>query len=150
MNPNMHAQLGAQQTLSVGTATKIRNIHPRTGHGVMFEDEGETGYFYALDPARGADDEIVDALHIYNVEGVVDRKQASILLIVWSHDGLKSALLINGFVQAIIDFQGKRGYCRSGYPPSNPLWSKFDHKWTDSAFQLFAGPAAPAAPPEAP
>lgn len=37
--------------------------HP---HSAFFEDDGETGYFYALDLNR-SENMILDALHIYNV-----------------------------------------------------------------------------------
>ena len=42
---------------------------PRGRYSVVFEDDGETGYFYglALTAAAPADNPIVDALHLYNV-----------------------------------------------------------------------------------
>ena len=41
---------------------------------VVFEDDGETGYFYACETMNGP---ILDALHIYNVEAIKDRDRAS-------------------------------------------------------------------------
>jgi hypothetical protein len=35
-----------------------------SGFGVIFEDDGETGYFYATDERNS---EILDALHLYDV-----------------------------------------------------------------------------------
>jgi hypothetical protein len=41
----------------------------------VFEDDGETGYFYAMDLRR--EEQIVDAVHIYNVASMVDRQRVS-------------------------------------------------------------------------
>ena len=45
---------------------------PSSPYEAVFEDDGETGYFYGLD-TRNEEDPIVDALHVYNVVDVVDR-----------------------------------------------------------------------------
>lgn len=38
----------------------------------VFEDDGQTGYFYAFDPTKG-EMPIIDTLHIYNVENKTDK-----------------------------------------------------------------------------
>lgn len=104
----------------------------------MFEDDGETGYFYGLDTRLG-DEPILDALHVYNVDGVRDRERPNEVDVVWSEDGLRAALLINGYAHAAFDFGARRGYCRTGFPESSP-WSAAGHAW-DAAAVDFLGPA---------
>jgi hypothetical protein len=108
-------------------------------YSAFFEDDGDTGYFYACDRLR-ADDSIVDAVHIYNVANVTDRQKPSTLIIVWSEDCLKCALLINRYPHAIFDFAAKRGYCRTNYPnfrAHDGKWAGEDHSWSDEAMQSF-------------
>lgn len=109
---------------------------PSGSYSVFFEDEGETGYFYALDRAW-TDDPILDALHIYNVADVVDKDRPSALRILWSSDGMRCALLINGYAHAAFDFKARRGYCRNNFPnfPTSDTsrWKCDDHSWSDAA-----------------
>jgi len=103
---------------------------------VVFEDDGNTGYFYALDTAN-QDQMILDALHIYNAENVTDRDQPSIARIIWSASGEQAALIINDYPHAVFDFSAKRGYCRTGFPPPSPNWSSEGHEWDDAALRFF-------------
>src|SRR5258705_12940322 len=96
----------------VGKELVFDGTSPTTSFAAVFEDDGETGYFYALN--RESQDSILDALHIYNVSNVTDGQIPSSIQIIWSNDGLKTALRINDFVHAVFDFQSKRGYCRTG------------------------------------
>jgi len=120
----------------VGTPIIVQGDAPSGRFGAFFEDEGETGYFYALDLTR-SDDRILDAVHIYNVANVIDRDRLSHLSVVWSADETKCALLINGYPHAAFDFAGKRGYCRTNFPncpdPTDGSWLKSDHRWSDDA-----------------
>ena len=55
-----------------GTGTRIATDSPASQFSGVFEDDGETAYFYAYD--RGTlEPAILDAVHIYNVANVVDR-----------------------------------------------------------------------------
>lgn len=125
-----------EQTFQVGSDVFVAEDAPAGRYSAFFEDDGETGYFYAVDPSR-LDDMILDAVHIYNVANVVDRDRPSTLRIVWSADGTKCALLINAYPHAVFDFAAKRGYCRTNFPnfpdPVESRWSKSDHGWSDAA-----------------
>ena len=132
----MPAVLGVQSELHVGVETLIEAPSPGSSFCVVFEDDGETGYLYGLDLSRDGNP-ILDALHIYNVAQVSDRAIPSAVKLLWSTDGLKAALTINGFIHAVFDFQAQRGYCRSGFPPSSSF-SAQGHAWSDDALQLFA------------
>ena len=110
---------------------------PSGSLATMFEDDGETGYFYALNLVR--EKQIVDAVHIYNVASVVDCLRQSQVEIVWAADGMKSALLINRYAHAVFDFSAKRGYCRTGFPDSrqgSDGWSE-KHDWDGSVVNFF-------------
>src|SRR5579862_7849556 len=125
-----------EETLTVGAPTIIPSDSPNGRHAAFFEDDGETAYFYALDPSR-VRDRILDGLHIYNVASVVDRHRPSRVSIAWSIDGSKCALLINNYPHAVFDFSARRGYCRTNFPNSkNPAdggWARADHSWSDEA-----------------
>ena len=136
---SMAAVQVAEEEIRVGQAVVIEGESPSQPFVAVFEDDGETGYFYALDSTRGAETQIVDAVHIYDVEGVTDRHMfPSTIQIVWSRDGHSAALLINDYPHAIFDFTARRGYCRTGFPPSaNGEWSSQGHDWDDAALELF-------------
>jgi hypothetical protein len=132
----MPAELVAEQTIQVGQSIVVEGPSPTAHYGVVFEDDGTTGYLYGLDFTH-EDNPIVDALHIYNVDQVIDREKPSKVQLAWSQDGLKAVLLINGFAHAVFDFEVRRGYCRTGFPPPDPKWTKQDHTWDDRALELF-------------
>jgi hypothetical protein len=124
-----------EQTFQVGSGVLATEDAPDGRYCAFFEDDGETGYFYAVDP--NPDTKILDAVHIYNVATVVDRDRPSTLRIVWSEDGTKCALLINGYAHAAFDFGAKRGYCRTNFPNlpdrDKSSWLSSDHSWTEDA-----------------
>ncbi len=132
----MAVVLAAVQTFTVGEATVVQGDSPVGRLAAVFEDDGETGYYYALD-AEDGDNPIQDAVHIYNVSSVADRSIPSEIKVVWSQDGQKTALLINDYPHAVFDFSARRGYCRTGFPPSGMKWPQESHAWDDAALQLF-------------
>lgn len=64
-----------------------------TPYGIIFEDDGDTGYFYAAHEAQG----IFDALHIYNVHDIADRDIPSTISLLWDETFDLAALEINGY-----------------------------------------------------
>lgn len=133
----MGVKLVAEQEIRVGEATVIEGASPTPPFVVVFEDDGATGYLYALDKSR-TDNPIVDALHIYNAAAVTDRHLPSQIQLVWSPDGKKAALLINRCAHAIFDFEARRGYCRTGFPTAAPYgWTQHSHEWDAEAEGLF-------------
>src|SRR5690349_1360992 len=104
-----------EKTLHVGTGTFVASDSPKGRWSSVFEDDGETGYFYARD-LEMPDKQILDAVHIYDVSRIVDRERPSIVQILWSTNGSKCALLINRCPHAVFDFDAKRGYCRTNFP----------------------------------
>ncbi|KAB2648030.1 MAG: DUF2251 domain-containing protein [Verrucomicrobia bacterium] len=121
--------LGAKQEVLVGCPTVVETSSPDGRFGVVFEDDEQTGYFYARDFTVDAAD-ISDALHIYSVEGVTDRHIPSEVHILWSRDSTKACLIINRYPHAVFDFTAKRGYSRDVFPEPSPGWTH--HPWDDS------------------
>ncbi len=128
--------VGAKEKFQVGEEIVLMSTSADGQHKVVFEDEGETGYFYAVDPREGQNC-ILDAMYIYDVKGVSDRHIPSVALIIWSADGQKASLLINNHPHAVFDFASCRGFCRDEFPPPHKgsLWTR--HAWTDDLRQWF-------------
>ena len=133
----MNAVPDAQHTFSPGDKSYISSTSPLGSVATAFEDDGDTGYFYAMERS-GSDIRIVDAVQVYVARNVVDRDRPSELAIIWSADGLKSALLLNNYPHAAFDFAAKRGYCRTGFPGPSSHWPDAGHEWSDSVMELFA------------
>lgn len=117
--------------LVIGEKRVIEAPAPDSAFVVAFEDDGETGYFYACE--KGAPTYIQDAVHIYNV--AQSKHMAPMGLdVFWSSDGQVGALFIERIAHAVFDFGQKRGWCRSAFPPPAPGWN--GHTWDDSCLQL--------------
>lgn len=132
----MPSSVGVAQEIQVGENVVLDSVSPTQPYGVVFEDDGETGYFYGLRITRNGQ-AILDALQVYNVESVIDRFKPSRIRIIWSEDGLKSALYVNDIAHAVFDFDAQRGWCRSGFPPPKADWSSQGHEWDDTVMGLF-------------
>ncbi|MCD5972027.1 hypothetical protein ALP94_02996 [Pseudomonas savastanoi pv. glycinea] len=134
----MPIYLAAENELKVGQALVLEAPAADGSFVVVFEDDGDTGYFYALDTSA-VDNPIRDAMHIYNVADVSDRDKPSVVKIGWSIDHSKAVLLINDYPHAVFDFAARQGYCRSGFPPQTGNgWSESGHEWDESVLDLFA------------
>lgn len=83
------------QSFLPGDKTWYAADAPVGAYSVVFEDDGDTGYFYAVD-RRGSDMQILDAVQIYAVRNVVDRELPSTLEVRWIADGQPTALYLNG------------------------------------------------------
>lgn len=125
-----------QETITVGRAAEHQSLSPKTSFAVVFKDDGETGYFYALDTAR-IEQPILDAMQIYVAASVAGREKPSTLQIAWSNDGLKAVCVINRYPHAVFDFKARRGYCRRNFPPPDASWTSHSHQWDDAAINLF-------------
>jgi hypothetical protein len=128
----------AEEKFFVGRDTVVEGAAPEGAHAAFFEDDGTTGYFYALDTVA-KENQIQDAVWIYNVDNVTDREKPSVVKIGWSKDSQKVVLLINDYPHAVFDFGTREGFCRTGFPPapSNGVWSIAGHQWDDSIIDRF-------------
>ena len=118
-----------EQTFTVGEDTFV-DSSTENNNAVVFEDNCETGYFYAVDRSNNL--KVLDGLHIYDVANVKDKHKTSTLKILWTEDQSKAFLSINNFYHAVFDFKNKAGYCRNGFPETNNFWTRIqDRKLTE-------------------
>jgi hypothetical protein len=125
--------VAAQAVVNVGEPLVVESPSPKAAFGVVFEDDGDTGYFYGLDLSCKPQ-AILDALPVYYVAQVLDRDASSTIQIAWSSDGLRAALLLNSYPHAIFDFAAHRGYCRMKSSISGSGWAPHDHAWDENAW----------------
>ena len=110
---------------------------PTADYSAVFEDDGETGYLYAC--RRDAKPHILDACLVYTARDVIDRDKDSVAEITWSTDGLKAGLLINDYLHAVIDFQQRKAWCRTNFPPPGGDWhAESREPWSDDLGKLLA------------
>lgn len=113
--------LDVQHEYKIGQDTFLHSFSPQHDFGVVFEDDQKTGYFYAIDKSENPD--VLDGLHIYNVEDIIEKTLPTKIEICWREDGLLAALLVNNHCHAIFDFGNKAGYCRNGFPETPGDWA---------------------------
>jgi len=116
------------------------SFSPESPYGVVFEDDGQTAYFYAVEKDKeGTGLRVLDALHIRETGGELAEEGAapkpSRLQIVWSKDWMKSALVIDGLCHALFDFIEHGGYNINQFPPPNEFWTQGDRKLTMELMQ---------------
>ena len=116
---------------------------------VVFEDEGNAGYFYACDRSRERQEEsILDVMLIYSVSALetsdaeLARPEAQrIATIDWSRDGMQAVLYLDGAAQALFDFAARCGYCRMDFPnflaDRGDTWRRSSHAWSEQVLREF-------------
>jgi hypothetical protein len=146
----MNGYLMQEQEWTPGSDLFLENFSPENSFGVVFEDDGEAAYFYAVEKDKeGTGIRILDALHIQETDtddaaaegDTTDgnradpsqplAQQPSRLQIVWSRDWLKCALVIDGLCHALFDFEAHGGYNINEFPPPNDVWTRGDRKLSD-------------------
>jgi hypothetical protein len=122
-----------EQSFVAGEDTFVDSVSSENNYAVVFEDDTESGYFYALEMDKDSGEQkILDAVHIYNVESLEDEQKPGVLKIIWSRNWLACALVINNRCQAVFDFKNQGGYNRNGFPPPNAIWTKGSRALTDA------------------
>jgi hypothetical protein len=134
----MPLKIAATQPFKVGQPLVVDADSPEGRYATVFEDDGKTGYFYAVDTDVEQGSPVRDALQVYIVSDVTDAALESTLEIGWSDDGLKALLLINDEPHAAFDFTRRQGWCLSGEPaPGATGWSTASRQWSDDVEALF-------------
>lgn len=133
-----------EQKWTPGEDLFIESSSPENRYGVIFEDDGEAAYFYAVEKdEQGEGLRVLDALHIHEEDDPEDKDDAqeddepADLKIIWSRDWLKCALVLDGFVHALFDFENQGGYNINEFPPPNDFWTQGDRKLTPELIQRF-------------
>lgn len=102
-------------------------MFPDSEFGVVFEDDGNTGYFYATNASATR---IYDALHIYDCGDTLRIDEGTSAFVVWQPALEKAGLFIRDHFHAVFDFRNRKGYCRSGFPTPLAEW-KVSHDWEE-------------------
>ena len=106
----------ARHALRVGRPVVLDVPAPTPPFTAVFEDDGRTGYFYAMDESLEGP-QIVDAMLVYDVEAFGEGEHALEATVAWSDDCTRVVLLLDGEPHATFDFRNRRGACRSAWPP---------------------------------
>ena len=139
----------------------LESLSPENSFGVVFEDDGDAAYFYAVEKIADVDEgseesdvdkgseesdvdegsgesedddadiQVLDALHIHERDEEDEVEEKKRLQIIWSRDWLKCALVIDGRCHALFDFDAHGGYNINEFPPPNGIWTQGDRKLTD-------------------
>ena len=126
----------AGDVVRIGSKTVLQSEASSGAYSVVFEDDGDTGYFYALAPGAEAL-ELLDALHVYNAEEELRGTDCSLQLL-WSADGMKAGLRLNAALWAVFDFERQKGWCRSEFPPPQGRWRGGEREpWDPALINLF-------------
>jgi len=135
----MPLKIVAKESLRVGQPLVVDADSPAGRYATVFEDDGRTGCFYAIDTDVEDGNPIQDALHVYDADDVTDAHLASTVEIGWSDDGLKALLLINDQPHAAFDFARRQGWCQLALPEAavNRAWSKSPRGWSEDVEALF-------------
>jgi hypothetical protein len=133
----MNGYLLREQAYTAGEATFIDCINDINKFAVAFEDDTDTGYFYAFALDAEGKQLVLDALHIYNIEEVPAEQRKGIIRIIWSKDWQRCALVINNYCHAVFDFENHGGYCRNEFPPPNAIWTKGERTLTNEMVNAF-------------
>jgi len=121
------------QVSKIGDKLVMQMDAPSHEASVVFEDDGDTGYFYALAPNGSGGLELLDALHVYNAEA--DLRGTDLRLeIEWSEDSKLAALRVNASMWALYDFNAQMGWSRSNFPPPPGKWRNGEPRpeWDDA------------------
>jgi hypothetical protein len=98
--------------------------------GVLFEDDGTSGYFYAT---NGDNSEVFDALWVYDRSDDQALQPGAEAFIVWNPARRRAGLFYDERFHAAFDFVAKQGVCREGSSPASSTdWSPSGHTWDDS------------------
>jgi len=135
----MPLRIAANETLRVGRPLVVDADSPAGRYAAVFEDDGESGLFYAVDTDVEDANPVQDALLVYVAVDVTDAALESTLEIGWSDDGRKALLLINDQPHAAFDFDRRQGWCLTGLPEAavNKSWSKSERQWSEDVEALF-------------
>jgi hypothetical protein len=108
--------LGVRQALRVGQPVVLDAPAPTPPYTAVFEDDGHTGTFYAMDESLEGP-QIVDAVLVYEVAAFVGEGPVLDASVDWSEDCTRVTLRLDGEVHAAFDFSRRLGASRSAWPP---------------------------------
>ena len=119
-----------RRAITLGEPRVISSRHPIIeNYEVFFEDDGETGYFYALDYKVAGETPIQDAALVYQ-----QLKPREVQIeIRWSINLPRAVLICDQTPQVVFAFDLKKCWSRSNFPAG--AWG--DKSWSDDAWEGF-------------
>ena len=134
----MKGYLLKSEKISIGEPIVIQSTAPENQYMVVFEDDGETGYFYAAEHDKQGEVTVVhDMLFIYDVESVAIAARKVSLSIVWSRNWLGCGLILDDVCHALVDFENHAGYNLAAFPPPGAWSSTQSRKLTKEMVDAF-------------
>jgi hypothetical protein len=102
----------------------LESRSPTGAFMARFEDDGETGYVYAVDLGREHGSKIIEAIQIYVARE--DGEVGEILVeLRWSGNGNRVALALDGELQVAFDFAAEVACALSAFPPpADDRWKR--------------------------
>ncbi len=133
----MKGYLLKNQNIIIGEQTFTESVSSENNYQVIFEDDTDTGYFYAAKRNKDTGElSILDMLLVYDVESIEVSERNATLHIIWSTDWMKCGLVLNNYCHAVFDFENEAGYNRHEFPPP-VLWHTQERKLTDEMVAAF-------------
>jgi hypothetical protein len=127
----MKGYLLKEQDITIGEDLFIQVDCPENNYTVVFEDDTDTGYFYAAERSpQDASLRILDMLHIYDADAIKESARNARLAIVWSSDWECCALVLDNVCHALFEFKNQGGYNLTEFPPPNSIWTRHGRKLT--------------------
>lgn len=108
----MPSSVDHEHALVVGTPAVIESLSHVRPHGVLVEDDGDTGYLYAVAALDDGGIRILDAVPLYAVGRTADRGAMCAARLSWSADGMKALLALDAVAYAVFDFSTRTGRSR--------------------------------------
>ena len=125
----MKGYLLKNEEIKIGDGCFIQSEDAEHDFVVVFEDDRETGYFYAAEKDATGSLSILDMLFIYDAQHISGSEKHAKLSVLWSTDWQRCGLILNNTCHAVFDFHNKAGYNITGFPPP-VLWSSTERKLT--------------------
>ena len=136
----MKGYLLKKESINIGHPLVIESVSPENNNMVVFEDDGETGYFYAATKnEKGEVAQILDMVYIYDTGSVDISKRKTLLSIIWSRNWQQCGLVLGDVCHAVIDFPAQGAYNLAEFPPPNEVWTKQPRKLTKEMVRTFFG-----------
>ena len=132
----MKGYLLKNEEIKIGDGCFIQSEAAEHAFAVVFEDDKETGYFYAAEKGATGSLSILDMLFVYDAQQVSAKEKKAKLSVLWSTDWQRCGLIINNTCHAVFDFQNKAGYNITGFPPP-VLWNATERKLTAEMVKAF-------------
>lgn len=128
----MSTVVSLERTIIPGVPVVVSWDCPASSFGVMFEDDGQTGYVYAVQNA-GEGSGILDALMVYQMRPGDQPSSPRFLTLRWAYPVV--AVYLDSALAAAYDFHGRRRFGVLRFPPPGQGWMDTEPEWVEALFK---------------